>query len=58
MIRYKVAITISLGEFTMGVNHKHKIMGRVLEFGDSATDSSREYDRLEREILKLLDKKE
>lgn len=57
MKRYKVSVFLQLEEYDIGTTHKHKVTGRVLEFGDSKTDAFREYDHLEKEILKLLEGK-
>lgn len=58
MTRYRIGISIQLNEHTIGTVHHHKITGRVLDFGDSKIDATREFNRLESAILVLLEKAE
>ena len=54
MERYKVIVQLQLEEYYIGTTHRHKGMGRVLEFEDSKLTAEAAFDFLELEILKLL----
>ncbi|KKN13435.1 hypothetical protein LCGC14_1006290 [marine sediment metagenome] len=52
--RFRVSVHVEMIEQDLSILHRHRLTGRVLDFGESRTDAAQAFEELESAVLKLL----